>query len=313
MQSDKLGTMPTFYNPERLGALYLPAMAEAYRAGEALRLPPARLDSRKIMLLLIDPQIDFIFPEGTLAVPGAIADTARTIEWIFRNVAQITNITISLDSHIAFQIFSPDWWINAAGEHPAPFTVISAEAVQKQTWQPLFEPEWSVSYVEALAKGGRYELMIWPFHTLIGTPGQAVVPALAETIMYQAGARQSQPTWMLKGSIPQTEYYSIFEPEVKMPGQPQGTVDATALERLATFDLIYIAGQAKSHCVLSSLRSIMEYFADRPDVIAKLRFLSDCTSSVQHPVIDFDALANAELAKMAERGMRLITSQDALE
>lgn len=310
MELNQLAIFPDFYNPDRVNSLYLPNMAEAYRVGEALKLNPAHTDAQKIMLLLIDPQIDFIFPEGTLAVPGAIADTTRIIEWIFRNISQISNITISLDSHIAFQIFSPDWWINASGEHPAPFTPISLEAVQHGEWKPLYEPEWSVSYVEALAKGGRYELMIWPFHTLIGTPGQAVVPALAEAIMYQAAARHSQPTWMLKGSIPQTEYYSIFEPEVKIPGNPQGIIDAKALERLASFDLVYIAGQAKSHCVLSSLRSIMEYFADRSDVIAKLRFLQDCSSSVQHPAIDFDALANAELAKMAERGMRLVTSKD---
>ena len=56
----------------------------------------------------------------------------------------------------------------------------------------------------------------------------------------------------------------------------------------------------------------MQYFATQPQVISKLRFLMDCTSSVVHPEVDFDALANAELKQMAQKGMQLVTSQDAI-
>ena len=305
-------TMPTFYDPQRVGNLYLPDMPTAVAAGEHARLRPASSDSRRVMLLLVDCQIDFIFSEGTLCVSGAIADTQRTIEWLYRNAADLTSIAASLDSHTSFQIFSPTWWTDEQGQHPAPFTPISTADVRAGKWRPLIDPAWSLRYVEELEQGGKYALMIWPYHTLIGTPGHALVPALSEAIMYHAAARRAQPTWLLKGSIPQTEHYSILEPEVKVPSHPLGSLNTAFLDMLARYDLVYVAGQAKSHCVLATMRSIMTYFADQPDVIAKLRFLMDCTSSVAHPTIDFDALADAELQAMAAKGMRLVTSADAI-
>jgi nicotinamidase-related amidase len=305
-------TYPAFYNPTRVGTLYQPDVAAAAEAGLKTTLTPSAQDKRRVMLLLVDPQVDFILTTGTLSVPGAVEDTKRTIEWIFRHAGEITTIAASLDSHTTFQIFYPTWWANEKGEHPAPFTTISAEDVRKGNWKPLIDPVWSLRYVEELEKGGKYVLMIWPYHTMIGTPGQSIVPALSEAIMYHSAARHAQPTWLIKGSIPQTENYSILEPEVKVPNHPLGGLNTTFLDMLAKYDLVYIAGQAKSHCVLSTMRSIMQYFSGQPQVISKLRFLMDCTSSVQHPAIDFDSLANAELQAMSASGMKLVTSNDPL-
>lgn len=303
---------PAFYNPANVNKLYLPDVASAAVAGQKAGLPPANKDGRRTMLLLVDPQIDFIFPEGSLCVPGAVEDTRRTIEWIYRNAGDLTSIAASLDSHTTYQIFYSTWWGNDKGEHPAPFTPITSDDIKKGVWRPLVDPAWSLQYVEKLEKGGKYSLMIWPYHTMIGTPGQSLVPALSEAIMYHAAARNAQPTWLLKGSIPQTENYSILEPEVKVATHPLGGLNTAFLDMLGKYDLVYVAGQAKSHCVLSTMRSIMQYFASQPQVIAKLRFLMDCTSSVQHPAIDFDALANNELHEMAKQGMRLVTSADSL-
>jgi nicotinamidase/pyrazinamidase len=41
-----------------------------------------------------------------------------------------------------------------------------------------------------------------------------------------------------------------------------------------------------------------------------LHFLRDCTSSVKHPTIDFDALAEAELADMERQGIQMVLSTD---
>ncbi|HEX2913091.1 MAG TPA: cysteine hydrolase family protein [Chloroflexia bacterium] len=312
MTTSNINTIPAYYDPTQVGRLYLPDMARSAAHGQALNLAPASQDKHRVMLLLVDCQIDFIFQEGTLSVPGAIADTQRTIEWIYRHTGELTNISASLDSHTTYQIFYPTWWVNEKGEHPAPYTPITTEDIRKGVWRPLVDPAWSLQYVEKLEKGGRYALMIWPYHTMIGTPGQSLVPALSEAIMYHAAARHAQPTWLLKGSIPQTENYSILEPEVKVPTHPLGGLNTAFLDMLGKYDLVYVAGQAKSHCVLSTMRSIIEYFDNQPEVIKKLRFLMDCTSSVAHPAIDFDAIANAELAQMSRKGMALVKSTDPL-
>jgi nicotinamidase/pyrazinamidase len=54
----------------------------------------------------------------------------------------------------------------------------------------------------------------------------------------------------------------------------------------------------------------MRYFQNQPDQIARWRILTDCMSSVAHPEIDFEAMANAMFARYAEMGLRLVTSAD---
>ncbi len=159
-------------------------------------------------------------------------------------------------------------------------------------------------------RGAKKALMIWPYHTLIGTTGHTMTPALYEAVAYHTAARQSPPVFLAKGSIPETEHYSILEPEVKVAGKPQGGLNTAFLEMLATYDEVYIAGQAKSHCVLETVTSTMRYFEDQPDVIRKLRVLVDATSSVAHPEIDFDAIADDVLADYAQRGLKLVTTAD---
>ena len=96
------------------------------------------------------------------------------------------------------------------------------------------------------------------------------------------------------------------------PPPTQGGLNATLLDALGRHDLVYLAGQAKSHCVLESLRSMVSYFEHEPAVLGKLRLLGDCTSSVAHPDIDFDQIAEAEIAKFVARGVKVVRSTDAL-
>lgn len=302
---------PSFYDPTRVGTLYEPDVAGAIRAGRAAGLTPAAEDDRRVVLILVDAQVDFIHPDGALSVPGAVDDTRRTIEWLLRNTAQITTIVASLDTHVPLQIFYPTWWVDVSGRHPAPFMPITAAEVDQGVWQPAVEPEWSRQYVHQLEEQAKKTLMIWPYHTMMGTPGHAITPALYEAIAYHSASRSTQPVFLAKGSIAKTEHYSILEPEVKVMGEPLGELNTPLIEMLAAYDLIYVAGQAKSHCVLETVTTLYHYFADHsPESISRWRFLADCTSSVAHPEIDFDALANKELEKFKDQGMLMVKSTD---
>ena len=304
--------LPAHYDARRVGTLYPPDVAAATSAGARAGLPPATRDARKIALVLIDAQIDFIHPApiGTLAVPGAVADTQRTTEFLYRNAAAISTVIASLDSHLAFQIFYPTWWVDERGGHPSPFTVIGPDDLARGTWRPVLDPGWSVDYVQKLTATDKKGLCVWPYHTMIGSVGHALDPALFEAIAYFAAARRSQPVFLTKGSIPQTEHYSVLEPEVKYSKHPQGGLNTSLLDALAKHDVVYVAGQAKSHCVLESMRSMLAYFANERHVIDKIRLLVDCTSSVVHPTIDFDAIAEAELARFAAAGVHLVRSSE---
>ena len=304
--------IPSYYQPEKVGNLYIPNTAAATEAGRQAQLQLALTDEQSTVLMLVDMQVDFIHEDGALSVPGAVVDSRRTIEWIYRNAPSLTTIAASLDSHVPIQIFFPTWWQDNNEKHPEPFTVITHEAVLAGEWQPIHEPEWSVSYVQQLETRAKKELMIWPYHTLIGTPGHTLTPALYEALAYHSAARHTQPVFLSKGSIPKTEHYSMLEPEVKVPDEQHGGLNTDFLNMLATYDLIYVAGQAKSHCVLETVSSMMRYFANKPDLIAKLRILGDCMSSVAHPEIDFDALADKAFDDFVAQGMRIVQSTDAI-
>lgn len=58
------------------------------------------MSSPKVVLLIIDPQIDF-HPGGSLAVAGAIEDSERIAQFIQRNIRNIDEIYVTLDSHHA--------------------------------------------------------------------------------------------------------------------------------------------------------------------------------------------------------------------
>ncbi len=304
--------MPDFYHRDRVGQLYAPDMVAVINQGRAAGLPTAAADTERVLLVLVDAQVDFIHADGTLSVPGAIDDTRRTIDWLFHNIRRITTIAASLDSHLPIQIFFPTWWVDAEGRHPDPYTSINGDDVHSRRWRPLYDHDGSVEYVDLLAEQAKKELMIWPYHTLIGTTGHSLTPALYEAVAYHSAARRAQPVFLPKGSIPRTEHYSILQPEVKVTDDPQGGLNTAFLEQIASYDSVYIAGQAKSHCVLETVTSMMRYFAERPEVIGRLHLLTDCTSSVAHPVIDFDALANATLARYEAHGLKLVTSADPL-
>src|SRR3954469_21771719 len=108
---------PSFFDPNRAAewsyrpdAAQLATAANAWRAQHAIK--PSAADEQRIHLLLIDVQKDFCFPEGTLYVAGrsgrgAIDDPRRIAEFVYRNLGRLTEITTTLDTHLAYQIFFP--------------------------------------------------------------------------------------------------------------------------------------------------------------------------------------------------------------
>jgi len=305
-----MAPVPGFHHPDRIGTLFHPDLAAIAAEAEAAGLPAAEKDSRKVMLLIVDMQVDFCHAQGALYVPGALDDIRRLIGFIFRNAERITRITCSLDSHYPFQIFHPAWWADSAGRHPLPFTIISAEDVEKQRWRPVLHPDWSLEYVQRLHREAKKQLTIWPYHVPIGGVGNSLDPELWSAVFWHAVARRSQPVWWTKGGIPRTEHYSILKPEIEIADEPQGLLNRDFIRSVEEFDVLVIAGEAESHCVLETVEDLVDVFRHRPDQLAKLRILTDCTSPVRHPQIDFHAIAQSRFKEFASRGVKLVTSKE---
>jgi nicotinamidase/pyrazinamidase len=156
--------------------------------------------------------------------------------------------------------------------------------------------------VQQLARAGRYALVIWPEHCLIGTWGHNVQADVMAALNRWARARMEVVDFVTKGSNPFTEHYSAVQAEVPDPADPSTLVNTRFIETLAQADEVLIAGEALSHCVANTVRDIAANFGD--ENIKKLVLLQDCSS----PVAGFEGLAQQFLAEMTARGMRVIQS-----
>ncbi|MCL2869249.1 hypothetical protein FWF48_00350 [Candidatus Saccharibacteria bacterium] len=275
----------------------------AYKAS-AENLKPSMDDGKKVLLLTIDMQNDFMPGIGSLGVPGAKEDVQRLTRFIYNNMGHITQIMCSLDTHHLAQIFHPCWWIDEHGDHPTPFTIISYDDVKNGVWKPVYgNPKRSVEYVKALEAGGKQQLCIWPYHCLKGTNGAALENQFARMVYFHEAARASQARLIVKGEDIYSEMYGIIKAEY----DPNGFVNTPVLNAIEDFDEIYVAGEAASHCLPASVEQILEHYSNRPEVLARIFILEDCTS----PVATFEQYAKDKFESFKQQyGIQVVKSTD---
>jgi len=320
--------IPSFFNENIAGEIWRVPYQE--RAEDAISwaderdISVAARDDLRICLMLIDCQNTFCIPDHELFVSGAVEDNIRLCQFIYRNIGNITHIAPTLDTHTALQIFHPIFWIDGNGNYPAPNTIISKEDVENGVWR--VNPAISHSlgnnytilqqhgeiYTEKLNDAAKYPLIIWPYHAMLGGIGHALVSSVEESLFFHNMCRTSQTDFRIKGGNPLTENYSIFNPEVR---ETIGTIaqkNTDFIEKLLNFDVVIIAGQAKSHCVAWTISDLLdEILAQDRSLVNKVYLLEDCTSPVVIPgVIDFTDQADEAFARFRSSGMHVVRSTD---
>jgi len=315
--------LPDIYERDRVKEIYLERAAQVTSAARSYaaqhRVTPAAQDRYRIALFGIDCQVGFCSPGASLFVPGAVEDMQRATEFLYRHLDKITGLFFSLDTHRVFQIFHPAWWTDERGGHPAPFTVIRHDDVRAGRWKPVAHPKECLEYVRKLEAAGKYVLTIWPYHTLLGGLSHALVPAMMEASMFHAVARLNQTHFETKGTHAMTENYSVLSPEVReLGGQPVGGFNAPFFKMLMEYDRIYVFGEAKSHCVLSTIADLSaEIRATDRSLMDKVYILEDAMSPVPPPPLsplppelDFPAIAEKAIAEFRAAGMHVVKTTD---
>lgn len=252
--------------------------AEIFAKAEKERLTSAARASKSVLLVCIDMQQDFM-DNGSLGVPGAIGDVERLTRFIYTNMDDITSIAFSLDTHFPQQIFHPYWWRDKDGNQAPPFTVITLQDIDNGTWKPMRWPLESREYVEGLHKASKKDLVIWPYHCIQGTSGHSLENQLAAMIYFHSISKRSVPRVLNKGYDPLSEMYGIIKPEFDR----KNYYDLKFLDFISQFEMVLIAGEAKSHCVMESIKQILEHFYNSPDknrMLKKIYILEDCMSVI---------------------------------
>ncbi len=257
------------------------------------------------ILLTIDPQIDFCDPKGALYVQGADQDVKRLSKMVIENLPQIAMINVTIDSHHYVHIAHPVWWVDAKGNHPDPFTVISVEEVENGTYR-AYNPkmqDWSLDYVKSLFDNKRYVLCVWPPHCLIGHNGSLVVPEFRAAIL-EWEKKFKRVNYVPKGSCIYTEHYSAVRADVEYPGDPTTMLNMSFINMLKTGHDILITGEALDFCVANTISDIAEEFSE--DEVKKFVLLEDACSCVNAPGLE--NLGQDFVDKMTGKGMRISTT-----
>ena len=258
-------------------------------------LPSAALDKKRNLLLAIDVQNDFMESIGSLPVTGSKSDVQRLTRWMYKNMASLTQIMCSLDSHSLLQIFHAGWWVDKAGNHPQPFTIIRYEDVVEGIWTVTYADslEQSKNYLKNLAAEGKKELCIWPYHCLEGSFGAQLETQFTNMLYFHSAVRKAKPLLVYKGQDPYTEMYGIIKAEY----DANGFINHAVLDAIQAYDAIYIAGQASSHCVLASAAQILEYFKEDKAITSRITLLIDCMS----PISGFESVTQQAFESMKEK------------
>jgi nicotinamidase-related amidase len=330
--------IPTYFEPEGVGKVwrvpYQERAAQASDWAKKYNIKPAVEDKTRICLLLVDVQNTFCIPGFELFVSGqsgtgAVDDNRRLCEFIYRNLDAISAIAPTLDTHTAMQIFHPVFWVNEAEEHPIPAaTNITPADIKQGIWKVNPDVAYSLGreysalqnhalhYVQQLSQHGKYPLTVWPYHSMLGGIGHALVSAVEEAVFFHCIARSSQTEFQIKGNNPLTENYSVLSPEVLQDanGRPIAQKNRRLIQQLLDFDAVIIAGQAKSHCVAWTIDDLLTAIQQTNlSLTQKVYLLEDCTSPVVIPgVVDYTQQADAAFKRFAAAGMHIVKSTESI-
>lgn len=282
-------------------------------------------------LVLVDVQKDF-HPGGSLAIPTADADAERIASLLKEHPEKITRIVATMDSHQKLHIAHPGFWISGEDgiSHPNPFTIISCQDIVDGKWKPrtdlkipadTIDPsvfpalnevlsadgsidllKYTIEYTKRLEEKGKFKLCIWPEHCLIGSVGHTMVDVVFAAVQEWSQKTGGSVEWVLKGENLLTESYSALEAEVPID---KATSFASALQSsLEGSDHLLLCGQAMSHCVNYTARSIIERWPKGK--LSNITLLTDCASSVP----GFEAAGDSFQAEVKEIGVQLKKSSE---
>jgi len=274
---------------------------------------------------------DRLLNRGELYVDGAHEDMLRLAAMLDRLRDRLDDVHVTLDSHRFVDQAHPSWWRRTSDGSPPPhYTILGINNDRVVRMDPQSDgslvptgdefttripsfmykggptKKGSKGYLEALASNGRYPHVVWPVHCMIGTMGHLVHPAVMAALL-RWEEQFCSVDYVTKGSNPQTEHYSGVQAEVVDPSDPSTQINMELIRTLEEADIVFLAGEARSHCLANTARDIVAKFSD-PSYVKKLYLIEDCTSDVP----GFEHLGEKFVQDMVGLGMNVSNSLDFL-
>lgn len=276
---------PAYYRP---GLIKVspdqPQLLEAARAGLASCLRPVTTRETGTLLLAVDLLNGFMdFDVQSLCelpVPGTAKMVQSVVDYVYGFPETIDGVMMVGDDHPPFTIDSMAYWRRPNGSMVQPNTLISYGEVKCGELLPIFpeDREWCEYYLQRVEREKLPPVIAWKGHCRWGTPGAALVGALAEAIEYLSVGRGFQPEYMAKGFVRQTAWYGAFAPVIPYRNARKNTA---ALKRIGQYRKVVMAGVAGDFCQQETARQIVRYFLKvNPAFLRNVFFVTDWTALV---------------------------------
>ena len=258
---------------------------------------------KKMNLVVIDPQYDFVDKEGSLYVDGAENDMENLCLFVGDRMNSLSEVVVTLDAHPYVHIAHPAFWRNEKGINPKCGQKITACDLASGKWRIVNPLERDLlrimKHFEIMP-----ELTIWPVHCIVGTQGFNIHGTFSNMLRKWMDRTGRNVRYTLKGMDAESEQFSAVEPVVPKISVKDTKFVADAMA--GNPDIVLVAGEALSHCIKNTVEDWMSVLErDRvEEKIERIVLLTDCMSNVK----GYEAEGKKFLKNASKRGIQAIES-----
>ena len=225
------------------------------------------------LLIIIDPQNDFVDPKGSMYIPGSEEAINNISNWILDNKSMITDIVVTQDTHRSYHIGHSVYW----KELPNNYSTISSvdfESGKYTTLNPSVSKTDLLNYLKKVEERG-LKHTIWPEHCIAGSWGWCFPEILVRSLnLWSLSNNGKEYTILDKGYNSDSEMYSALS-------YADGTETDEGLAFLyhmysLNLDNVYLMGFAKDYCVAETLKDL----CDVEFLKGKINIIDNCMSSI---------------------------------
>jgi len=243
-------------------------------------------------LLIIDPQKDFM-DSGSLPVTGASDDMDRLGDFIENNTGKIQSICVTLDTHSLFHIGNKFAYTTTDNKEvdtdKYPISYDPINYIPKQGGHVPGLKKHIDSYARKLGeKGGMH--MLWPLHCQLGTSGHTIFEPLQTRLEKWSTKSSTEVRYIIKGCDTKYENFSVFRSagvdkhNYSNPNKEAYKFNLDLAKHLYQFPNLYIAGEARTHCVFDSTSDYVGWVNSKGNPKKQqIYILWDCMSDVNVP------------------------------
>lgn len=193
----------------------------------------------KKILLIIDPQNDFVDPKGSLYVKGAEEVIKNIADYVKNKGSEYDEVVVTLDTHRRIHISLQNGWTHK----PKPFTTIVKEVGDNL--------ELTATNLEFVYYGTG--IKIWPDHCIIGTWGHCIPEILVNALSDWEVEKRRGVFYQRKGENCGYEAYSALTTEILTGVKPKWRT----WKDVRTID---ICGFCKDICVAETVKDLSTRF-----------------------------------------------------